>query len=298
MYFQTDKTVEEKRLFALKGPKEFCPSSPVCFKIFWMTKEILSFDVSILDSSSKELLFESEIKANQNASCSFQKKRKNKNKQKKFKKEDVMCSIVCADDDKDLISGNEYEIGATAKIVSTNSGNDSKNESTVISYQNLNPPLKFKIADDSTKYILSIKKRPRSFNITSDNKLKLKARIRSCEDENLNGTTNSRAELNEEKDLSKMNGRRNKPNSDDNLKGRKETPTNDEKQGKNKRNKNGKNGIKKNKKGKSKNDRRNKDGSSKKKNKRNKKGDKENSNKNGKANNRRKKNNMSKRFKV
>ena len=263
-----------------------------------MAKEILSFDISILEISSSEVVFESEIEANQNTSCSFKKKRRNKIKQMQIKREDVMCSIVCADDDTDLISGAEYEIGATAKIGSLKSVNDLKNESTLIRYQNLNPPLKFKIADDSTKYILSIKKRPKSFNVTSDNKLKLKAKIRSCEDENLNGTTNSHAESNKEKDLSTKNGRRGKPNSDDNLKGRKQKSNKDNKQGKNKRNKSGKNGNKTDKKDKSKNNRRNKNRSSKKKNKRNKKGDKENSIKNGKANNRRKKNDMSKKFKV
>ena len=297
MYFQSDKAVEEKQLFALKGPNEFCPSSPVCFKMFWMTKEILSFDVSILDISSNEVVFESEIQANQNSSCALKKKRKNKMKQKQFKKEDVMCSIICADDNADLISNAEYEIGATAKIGSMNSVKDPENESTLIRYQNLNPPLKFKIADDSTKYILSIKKRPKSFNVTSDNKLKLKAKIKSCEEKSMDGT-NSLAKNEKEKDLSGKNGSRNKPASDDNLKGRKEKPNKNDMQGKNKRNKNGKTGNKTNKKDKSKNDRRNKERSSKKKNERNKKGDKENSNESGKPNNRRKKNNMSKKFKV
>ena len=233
----------------------------------------------------------------------MKKNKKNKMNQKQSKKEGVMCTVVCPDDDTDLISGADYEIGATAKIGSTDSIGDPKNESTLISYQTLNPPLKFKIADDSTKYILSIKKRPKSFNITSQNKLKLKAKIKSCEEISLNGT-NIHSENENEKDLSRRNGRRNKPNSDDNLKGRKDNRNKNDKQGKNKRNKNGKNRDKKNKKDKSKNgsvERKGqyiKDMTSEKKNDGNKKGDKEHSNKGGKSNNRRKKNNISKKFKV
>ena len=262
-----------------------------------MSKDIMSFDVSILDISSERVVFESEIEAFQINSCKMKKRKKNKMNQKQSKKEGVMCTVVCPDEDTDLISGAEYEIGATAKIGSTNSINDRKNESLLISYQTLNPPLKFKVADDSTNYILSIKKRPKSFNITSENKLKLKAKIKSCEEISANGKNIHSQNVNE-KDLSRANGRRNHPISDDNLKGRKINKNKNDKQGKNKRNKNGKNGDKKNKKDKSKNGKNNKDMSSKKKNDGNKKGDKENSNKGGKSNNRRKKNNLSKKFKV
>merc|ERR1712150_161291 len=116
-------------------------------------------------------------------------KRKNKRKDRQFDKKDMMCSNVCTDEDTALMSGVEYQVDATAAIANSNSNQDPKNESKLISYQDLNSPLRFKIADDTTKFILSIKKRPRSFNITSDNKVKLKARVKLCDEGSSNGTS-------------------------------------------------------------------------------------------------------------
>ena len=178
--------------------------------MFWTSKEILSLDIRILDLTNKALVFVAEIKPQGNNSCVTKNKRKNKKKERNFNLDDLMCSFVCVDDDTDLTGGVEYQVDATARTASP----DSTNESKSISYQYLNPPFKFKIADEATKYILSIKKRPKSFNVTSDNKVKLKAKIKSCEENSFNGT-NDIVEGNGDKDLGPR--RQNKSNSDNKL---------------------------------------------------------------------------------
>ena len=66
--------------------------------MFWTSKEIISFDVRVLDATNDDIVFEAEIEAKGNNSCAMKKKRKNKKKERKFTVDDLMCSFVCLDD--------------------------------------------------------------------------------------------------------------------------------------------------------------------------------------------------------
>ena len=288
-------------MFALKGADEFCPSSPACFKLLWTSKDIISFDVIVVDPFSDEVVFDSNIVAHGNSTCTRKKKRKNKRKERQFDKKDMMCSTVCTDEDTELMGGVEYQVDATATIAMSNSIEDPKNESMSISYLELNRPVRFKIADDTTKFILSIKKRPRSFNVTSDNKVKLKARIKLCEENSLNGTIISHGEENVSKDISGKERRRNKTKSGGKSNNQNGNGNRNNKTGRNKknqRNKNGKDGKRKDKSKSSKNKSENTENSSKDKNVQSKKNGKGNRNKGEKTKDRRRKNDPSKQFKV
>ena len=109
------------------------------------------------------------------------KRKKGKKNRKSNEKRNSMRAKFCTDKDTTLISGLEYQVNAVANVIS--------NQSLMLR-QELKSPLTFKVVDNSTKYILMIKKRPRSPNVTSEAKLKLKAIVRSCEMEDNNNATN------------------------------------------------------------------------------------------------------------
>ena len=163
----------EQPMVAIKGRQEFCPFSPVCHKILWTSEEITSFEISItIPELSNIQILSSNMEANRNASTG-RNKNKNKNKGRLNGNKNVMRAKFCIGDNETLQRGIEYRLHVKANLMPNTS---QPNISTKVA----NSSLMFKIADNSTKYLLVIKKYPRDFRISSESKLKIKARIMSC----------------------------------------------------------------------------------------------------------------------
>ena len=160
-------------MVAIKGRQEFCPFSPVCHKILWTSKEITSFDVSITIPELRNIqIFSSNMEATRNSSTG---RIRNKNKKEgRFDgNKDVMRAKFCIGDNVTLQSGIEYRVHVKANLMPNTSQPNFSTKAT-------NSSLMFKIADNSTKFLLVMKKHPRDFRISSESKLKIKARIMSC----------------------------------------------------------------------------------------------------------------------
>ena len=169
-------------MVAIKGRQEFCPFSPVCHKILWTSKEITSFDVSItIPELSNIQIFSSNMEANRNSSTG-RNRNKNKNKGRFDGNKDVMRAKFCIGDNKTLQSGIDYRVHVKANLMPNTSQPNFSTKAT-------NSSLMFKIADNSTKYLLVIKKYPRDFRISSESKLKIKTRIMPCGVEGSNITS-------------------------------------------------------------------------------------------------------------
>ena len=169
-------------MVAIKGRQEFCPFSPVCHKILWTSKEITSFDVSItIPELSNIQIFSSNMEANRN-STTGRNRNKNKNKGRFDGNKDVMRAKFCIGDNKTLQSGIDYRVHVKANLMPNTSQPNFSTKAT-------NSSLMFKIADNSTKYLLVIKKYPRDFRISSESKLKIKTRIMPCGVEGSNITS-------------------------------------------------------------------------------------------------------------
>ena len=160
-------------MVAIKGRQEFCPFSPVCHKILWTSKEITSFEVSItIPELSNIQIFSSNMKAERNSSTG-RNRNKNKNKGRFDGNKDVMQAKFCIGDNATLQSGIEYRVNVKANLMPNTSQPN-------ISTKAANSSLMFRISANSTKYLLVMKKHPRDFRISSESKLKIKARIMSC----------------------------------------------------------------------------------------------------------------------
>ena len=180
--FQVESDVAERPMVAIKGRQEFCPFSPVCHKILWTSKEITSFDVSItIPELSNIQIFSSNMEATRNSSTG---RIRNKNKKEgRFDgNKDVMRAKFCIGDNKTLQSGIYYRVHVKANLMPNTSQPNFSTKAT-------NSSLMFKIADNSTKYLLVIKKYPRDFRISSESKLKIKTRIMPCGVEGSNITS-------------------------------------------------------------------------------------------------------------
>ena len=205
-----------------------------------------------------------------------------------------MKAKVCTGSTTTLVSGVEYQVNVKANLISNNTQTGSKQ---------LQNSLRFRVADNSTKYLLRIKKRPRSSSVSPESKLKLKAKVISCGETKKDGN----ATMQEEKRKNWKKNRRNKGNN---------TKTKDlsGKRGQN-QNRNNNSGKRNNNRGDGKRDRkqqnnpngrdeegqkaRKKDKDSKRNRKTNEDNDNnKNSGKRGNKRGRRKKNDMSKDFKV
>ena len=163
----------ERPLVAIKGRQEFCPFSPVCHKILWTSEDITSFEVSItIPELSNIQIFSSNMEANRNSSTG-RNRNKNKNKGRFDGNKDVMRAKFCIGDNVTLQSGIEYRVHVKANLMPNTSQPNFSTKAT-------NSSLMFKIADNATKYLLVMKKHPRDFRISSESKLKIKARIMSC----------------------------------------------------------------------------------------------------------------------
>ena len=127
------------------------------------------------------IIFESNILAEHDNATSVRKYRRNKARKHDKNRNNMKKARVCTNDDTPLVGGVEYQINAVANIM------PNATEGFLFT-QELQSPVKFKIAEDSAKYLLFIRKRPRSSNVTAESRLQLKAKIKSCEDDNINGT--------------------------------------------------------------------------------------------------------------
>ena len=160
-------------MVAMKGRQEFCPFSPVCHRILWTSTEITSFEVSItIPELSDMKIVSSNMEANRNSSTG-RNRNKNKNKGRFDGNKDVMRAKFCISDNVTLQSGIEYRVHVKANLMPNTSQPNISTKAT-------NSSLMFKISDNSTKYLLVMKKHPRDFRISSESKLKIKARIMSC----------------------------------------------------------------------------------------------------------------------
>ena len=160
-------------MVAIKGRQEFCPFSPVCHKILWTSEEITSFEVSItIPELSNIQIFSSNMEANRNSSTG-RNRNKNKNRGRFDGNKGAMRAKFCIGDNVTLQSGIDYRVHVKANLMPNTSQSNFSTKAT-------NSSLMFKIADNSTKYLLVMKKHPRDFRISSESKLKIKARIMSC----------------------------------------------------------------------------------------------------------------------
>ena len=181
-------------MVAIKGRQEFCPFSPVCHKILWTSKEITSFEVSItIPELSNIQIFSSNMEANRNSSTG-RNRNKNKTKGRFNGKKNVMRAKFCIGDNVTLQDGVEYRVHVKANLMPNISQPNFSTKAT-------NSSLIFKIADNSTKYLLVMKKHPRDFRISSESKLKIKARIVSCgvEGNNIPSLTHPRNNTNSQR---------------------------------------------------------------------------------------------------
>ena len=237
------------------------------------------------------IIFESNILAEHDNATSVRKNKRNKARKHLKNRINMMKAKVCTNDDTTLVSGVEYQINAVANIMPNAS------EGSLLT-QELQSPLKFKIADESAKYLLFIKKRPRSSNVTAETRLQLKAKIKSCEDDDINGTVLK--DRGNQKGATSTGGNEDEPQVKDQSGSRERNRNKNRNSGKGNKNRGskGNKGDKKKRKQRNGKGEKNKDQNSKKSNKTDKNNTKESKNKINNSRRRNKQKDASKNFKV